>query len=97
MIKNKTTFWVRAAGWSGLIAAAGMLQMYKMTGNMTFMITLGIVIIFSAYLLATATTPRWKNSKWVMKMMIFCLIFSSLIQTIFLWLAYRSVKTHNKM
>lgn len=97
MIKNKTTFWVRAAGWSGLISGAEMLEMYKMTGNLTFMITLGIVIIFSAYLLATATTPRWKNSKWIMKVMIFCLIFSSLIQTIFLWFAYRSVKTHNKM
>ena len=97
MIKNKTTFWVRAAGWSGLIAGAGMLEMYKMTGNITFMITLGIVIIFSAYLLATAATPRWKNSKWIMKAMIFCLIFSSLIQTIFLWFAYRSAKTHNKM
>lgn len=97
MIKNKTIFWVRVAGWSGLIAGAGMLEMYKMTGNTTFMITLGIVIIFSAYLLATANTPRWENSKWIMRVMIFCLIFSSLIQTIFLWFAYRSAKARNKM
>ncbi|MBD5429426.1 hypothetical protein [Lactobacillus sp.] len=97
MIKNKTVFWVRVAGWSGLLAGSGMLEMYKMTGSMLFLITLGIVVIFSAYLLTTAKTPRWQNSKWIVKVMIFSLIFSSLIQTIFLWLAYRSAKTQNKL
>lgn len=97
MIKDKAVFWIRVAGWTGLIAGAGTLELYKMTGNSTFLFTLGIVIVFSAYVLATATTPRWKNTKWIMKMMIFCLIFVSVIQTIFLWLAYRSVKKQTKV
>lgn len=97
MKKNKTAFWVKTSGWSGLIVGAGILEMYKMTANITFMITLGIVIIFSAFLLATADTPRWENPKWIMKVMIFCLIFASLIQTVFLWFAYRSAKRRNKI
>ncbi|MBP2058289.1 putative membrane protein YukC [Lactobacillus colini] len=97
MIRNKSTFWVRVSGWSGLVAGTGMLELYKITGNITFIATLVIVIIFSAYLLATAKTDRWQNSKWIMTVMIFGLIFASALQAIFLWFAYRSVKTHHKL
>lgn len=96
MIKNKTTFWVQAAGWSGLIAGTGMLEMYKMTGNSSFLISLAIIVIFSAYLLATAHTSRWQKTSFIGRVSIFCLIFVSLIQTFFLWLAYRSVRNGSK-
>lgn len=96
MVKNKTVFWVQAAGWSGLIAASGMLEMYKMTGNVSFIISLAIVVIFSAYVLATAHTSRWQKTSFIGRVSIFCLIFVSLIQTFFLWLAYRSVKNSSK-
>lgn len=96
MIKNKTTFWVRVAGWSGLIAAIMMLQLYNISHAGLFLITLAIVIIFSAYLLATASTSRWQNPSWIIKVVIFSLFFVSILPTIFLFIAYLTARDSNR-
>lgn len=53
MIK-KISFWVRLAGWSGLISGSSVLVLYQYTHNIMFLINLITIILFSAYALATA-------------------------------------------
>ncbi|QNQ81555.1 hypothetical protein FP435_08195 [Lactobacillus sp. PV037] len=96
MIKNKTSFWIKVAGWSGLIAAAVMLQLYNMSHAGLFLITLAIVVVFSAYLLATANTSRWQNPSWIIKVTIFSLFFVSLLPTIFLFIAYLNARDNKR-
>ncbi len=60
MIK-KISFWVRLAGWTGLISGSSVLVLYQYTHNIMFLINLITIILFSAYALATANDKRWKE------------------------------------
>ena len=69
MIK-KISFWVRLAGWTGLISGSSVLVLYQYTHNIMFLINLITIILFSAYALATANDKRWKNTDWLLRVIL---------------------------
>lgn len=91
MVKDKFNFWIRTAGWSGLISAVGTLELYKVTGNWVFIADLILIILFSVFILTTSTETFWKKRKTMLMILFFCFVFVSIIPAIFLWLAYRQL------
>ena len=69
MIK-KISFWVRLAGWSGLISGSSVLVLYQYTHNIMFLINIITIILFSAYALATANDKRWTNTDWLLRVIL---------------------------
>ena len=95
MIK-KISFWVRLAGWTGLISGSSVLVLYQYTHNIMFLINLITIILFSAYALATANDKRWKNTDWLLRVILIVLVFVSILPTIFLGIGYFIKRKHNQ-
>ena len=87
MIK-KISFWVRLAGWSGLISGCSVLVM--------FLINIITIILFSAYALATANDKRWTNTDWLLRVILIVLVFVSILPTIFLGIGYFIERKRNQ-
>ena len=58
MVK-KIAFWVRLAGWSGLVSGSSVLMLYQYSHSSLFLINLITIVLFSAML-----TPRNLFSKF---------------------------------
>ncbi|MFD3286194.1 hypothetical protein [Lactobacillus johnsonii] len=95
MIK-KISFWVRLAGWTGLISGSSVLVLYQYTHNIMFLINLITIILFSAYALATANDKRWKNTDWLLRVILIVLVFVSILPTIFLGIGYFIERKRNQ-
>lgn len=95
MIK-KISFWVRLAGWSGLISGSSVLVLYQYTHNIMFLINLITIILFSAYAFATANDKRWTNTDWLLRVILIVLVFVSILPTIFLWIGYFIERKRNQ-
>ncbi|WP_297940679.1 hypothetical protein [uncultured Lactobacillus sp.] len=95
MIK-KISFWVRLAGWSGLISGSSVLVLYQYTHNIMFLINLITIILFSAYALATSNDKRWKNTDWLLRVILIVLVFVSILPTIFLGVGYFIERKRNQ-
>lgn len=96
MIQDKTKFWIRVAGWSGLISAMATLTLYQESHSWLFLVSLALIILFSAYVLATSNEPRWHQEKWLFRVLIFCLVFVSILPSIFIGVAYYRVRKQNR-
>lgn len=59
MVK-KIAFWVRLAGWSGLISGSSVLMLHQYSHSSLFLINLITIVLFSAYALATANDKSGK-------------------------------------
>ncbi len=66
MVK-KIAFWVRLAGWSGLISGSSVLMLYQYSHSSLFLINLITIVLFSTYALATANDKKWENPDWLFK------------------------------
>ena len=95
MIK-KISFWVRLAGWSGLISGSSVLVLYQYTHNIMFLINLITIILFSAYALATANDKRWTNTDWLLRAILIVLVFVSILPTSFLGIGYFIERKRNQ-
>jgi hypothetical protein len=91
-MEKKIILWIQIAGWSGLLAASALLMLYEVSQAAVFLMALVIVIIFSAYLLATAKTPRWQNPRGYVGPIIFSFLFTSWITAILLLVAQHYAK-----
>ena len=95
MIK-KISFWVRLAGWSGLISGSSVLVLYQYTHNIMFLINLITIILFSAYALATANDKRWTNTDWLLRVILIVLVFVSNSTDNFLRIGYFIERKRNQ-
>ena len=59
MRKDRIEFWVKVAGWSGLLSAFGVLMFYQLTGMRIFLVHLIIIILFSAYTITYEIDGRY--------------------------------------
>ena len=95
MIK-KISFWVRTAGWSGLISGSSVLILYQYSHNPMFLVNLVTIVLFSAYALTTANDKRWENLTWLLRVILLVLIFVSVLPTIFLGIGYFIERKRNQ-
>lgn len=95
MVK-KMSFWVRLAGWSGLISGSSVLMLYQLSHSALFLINLITIVLFSAYALATANDKRWENTSWLLKVILLVLVFVSILPTIFLGIGYFIERKRNQ-
>lgn len=87
-MERKIQFWLKVAGWSGLLSASAYLMLFQAVRSIVFLIPLLIVIIFSVYLLTTAKEEMWLNTRKLLLTCIFAFIFVSLLQGVFMAIAY---------
>ena len=88
---KRRLFWLRFSGWFCLLPASVYLAMLKKSSapySYIFLAELVIIIIFAVYLLSTAKSSRWTKAGNIMKLMIFAIIFVSLVIFIPLCFAY---------
>ncbi|WP_410405774.1 hypothetical protein [Lactobacillus gasseri] len=97
MVK-KIAFWVRLAGWSGLISGSSVLMLYQYSHSSLFLINLITIVLFSAYALANANDKKWENSDWLLKviLVVLVLVFVSILPTIFLGIGYFIERKRNQ-
>ena len=96
MRKDRIEFWVKVAGWSGLLSAFGVLMFYQLTGMGIFLVHLIIIILFYAYTLTTSKEPFWHNSNRVLWILLFSFFFTSIFQAIFVAIVYFKSKKASK-
>ena len=87
-MEKRVQFWLRVAGWSGLLSASTYLMLYQAVKSIIFLVPLIIVIIFSTYVLTTAKEKIWLNAQRLLWTCIFAFFFVSLIQGVFMAIAY---------
>lgn len=93
---KKISFWVRLAGWSGLIAASSVLVLYQYSHSIMFLLNLITIILFSAYALATANEKRWENTHWLSRIIFLVILFVSILPSIFLGIGYFIERKRNQ-
>lgn len=84
--------WIRISGWLGIFVAYIILQMYNYTHQPMFIVSLVIVILYSAYILATSAEPSWYITSIMLRRIIICICLVSIIQGVFLCIAYYKLK-----
>ena len=95
MVK-KISFWIRLAGWSGLISGSSVLVLYQYSHNILFLINLITIVLFSAYALTTANDRKWRNPDWLLKVILLVLVFVSILPSIFLGIGYFIERKRNQ-
>lgn len=90
--RQKEIFWLRFAGWFCLLPATTYLYLYQNLHSWFGLGELIIIVLFAAYILATAKSDRWTDPKNMMRLLIFALIFVAVIIAIPLYFAYRNCK-----
>ena len=89
MVK-KIAFWVRLAGWSGLISGSSVLMLYQYSHSSLFLINLITIVLFSA------NDKKWENPDWLLKVILVVLVFVSILPTIFLGIGYFIERKRNQ-
>ncbi|MGQ5708522.1 hypothetical protein [Lactobacillus sp. PSON] len=97
--QRRTLFWLRFSGWFCLLPASAYISLLQMTTWSTYsylyVAEVVISVLFGVYILTTATSKKWKNPSNIMKLMIFAIIFTSLVVFIPLWFAYANCRKIN--
>lgn len=90
--QRKTIFWLRFSGWFCLLPASAYLSLIQMTPwssySYLYVAEVIISILLGVFLLTTAKMPMWTKPRNIMKVLIFAFLFTSIIISIPLWLAY---------
>lgn len=90
--QRKTIFWLRFSGWFCLLPASAYISLIQMTTWSTYsylyVAEIIISVLFGVFLLTTAKTKMWTKPSNIMKALIFAFLFTSIIISVPLWLAY---------
>ena len=89
-IQRKILIDVRLAGWSCLLPASVMLVYYQWTRDVFFLIMIGLIAIYAAFVQATATSEKWHRPNYVLQMAWVALFFIGVVPAIPLFFAYHS-------
>ena len=95
MVK-KISFWVRLAGWSGLISGSSVLVLYQYSQSILLLINLITIVLFSSNAKTTANDRKWKNPDWLLKVILLVLVFVSILPSIFLGIGYFIERKRNQ-
>lgn len=79
---------VQISGWSCLIPASGLLYLYQVTHYASFLWGLALVVLYAAYVLATAKLDRWQSSSYVLRMSLIAMFFVGFLPSIPLLFCY---------
>ncbi|MDF7671731.1 hypothetical protein PT281_00330 [Lactobacillus sp. ESL0701] len=100
---KKIIFWLRFAGWLCLLPASAWLYLWQLANNFRLgsysgliLAELIITVVFAIFLLITANSSKWEKLRNVLFLLVFALLFISLIILIPLYFAYRNCRKLNK-
>ena len=79
---------VQISGWSCLIPASGMLYLYQITHYASFLWGLALVVLYAAYVLATAKLDKWQSPSYVLRMSLIAMFFVGFLPSIPLLFCY---------
>ena len=79
---------VQISGWSYLIPASGLLYFYQVTHYASFLWGLALVVLYAAYVLATAKLDRWHSPSYVLWMSLIAMFFVGFLPSIPLLFCY---------
>lgn len=79
---------VQISGWSCLIPASGLLYLYQVTHYTSFLWGLALVVLYAAYVLATAKLDKWQYPSYVLRMSLIAMFFVGLLPSIPLLFCY---------
>lgn len=79
---------VQISGWSCLIPASGLLYLYQVTHYASFLWGLALVVLYAAYVLATAKLDKWQYPSYVLRMSLIAMFFVGLLPLIPLLFCY---------
>ena len=69
---------VQISGWSCLIPASGLLYLYQVTHYASFLWGLALVVLYAAYVLATAKLDKWQSPSYVLRVSLIAMFFVGL-------------------
>ncbi|MBT8835694.1 hypothetical protein ACXO4I_08615 [Lactobacillus delbrueckii subsp. bulgaricus] len=73
---------VQISGWSCLIPASGLLYLYQITHYASFLWGLALVVLYAAYVLATAKLDKWQSPSYVLRMSLIAMFFVGFLPSI---------------
>ena len=73
---------VQISGWSCLIPASGLLYLYQVTHYASFLWGLALVVLYAAYVLATAKLDKWQSPSYVLRMSLIAMFFVGFLPSI---------------
>lgn len=79
---------VQISGWSCLIPASGLLYLYQVTYYASFLWGLALVVLYAAYVLATAKLDKWQSPSYVLRMSLIAMFFVGFLPSIPLLFCY---------
>ncbi|CAH1707071.1 conserved membrane protein of unknown function [Lactobacillus delbrueckii subsp. delbrueckii] len=79
---------VQISGWSCLIPASGLLYLYQVTHYASFLWGLALVVLYAAYVLATAKLDKWQYPSYVLRMSLIAMFFVGFLPSIPLLFCY---------
>ena len=79
---------VQISGWSCLIPASGLLYLYQITHYASFLWGLALVVLYAAYVLATAKLEKWQSPSYVLRMSLIAMFFVGFLPSIPLLFCY---------
>lgn len=79
---------VQISGWACLIPASGLLYLYQVTHYASFLWGLALVVLYAAYVLATAKLDKWQYPSYVLRMSLIAMFFVGLLPSIPLLFCY---------
>lgn len=79
---------VQISGWSCLIPASGLLYLYQITHYASFLWGLALVVLYAAYVLATAKLDKWQSPSYVLRMSLIAMFFVGFLPPIPLLFCY---------
>lgn len=95
-VKRRIALQVRIAGWLCLFPAYGTWYAFQSFHETSFIFATIISILYGAFLLTTAATPRWENPRALLRTIIFSIVFVAILPAIPLYFAYRNARNYNK-
>ena len=79
---------VQISGWSCLIPASDLLYLYQITHYASFLWGLALVVLYAAYVLATAKLDKWQSPSYVLRMSLIAMFFVGFLPSIPLLFCY---------
>lgn len=79
---------VQISGWSCLIPASGLLYLYQVTHYASLLWGLALVVLYAAYVLATAKLDKWQSPSYVLRMSLIAMFFVGFLPSIPLLFCY---------
>ena len=79
---------VLISGWSCLIPASSLLYLYQVTHYASFLWGRVLVVLYAAYVLATAKLDKWQSPSYVLRMSLIAMFFVGFLPSIPLLFCY---------